>query len=95
MLDLVVIIEFLGLALGCGFFAYWKRPTNHPRWWLIVLGVALFLLPFVFLGSMKGDGDGLYVLAQVPLAILLAGPSFAAALGGYACWKSDQRERSG
>ena len=95
LLDAVVVIEFLGFAIGCAFFAFWKRPSDRPRWWLLTLGAVLVLLPFWLLPRVKGDRDGLYALGLVPLAVLLAGPSLVAAISGFALYRNDRRTERG
>ncbi len=97
LLDAIVVVELLCLALGCAFFAFWKRSAERPRWWLIAFAVilgylALVVLPFLFLTRIKGEGDGLYALGLVPLAALLAGPSLVAVISGFALFKTDRRE---
>ena len=94
LLDAVIVLEFSGFTLSCVIWAFANRSADNLRWWLLILGLALFLPPLFFLEPLKGDYDGFWVFAQFPLALLLLPPS-AVAAGSSIAYFVASRKRSG
>lgn len=89
-LKVIFAVEAAGLIGGVTLFAFWKRSSQDPRRWVIVLAL-LLLVPAASVLAARDD-SGLYALTLVPLVVILAPFAIVLPLVVAALVVTDRRE---